>query len=219
MTVKEGPELVKFNVINPFTAFLAKELSLTQDQREVVSYGLQVLIYSSIGFASILTAGWLLGCFWTTFTAMVATACLRVVSGGAHSKTPLTCGILGVIIGPSLGKIAVFGGEVLASDTLLILLTVGFLVSIHLIWRLAPVDSPAKPISSEDKRARMRLISVAVLCFITAVQIVILYMVLKSHQLVLAASLGVWWQVFMLTRSAHRFTTFFDDLKERRWTG
>jgi accessory gene regulator B len=211
--------LVNFNVINPFTAFLAKELNLSQDQKEVVSYGLQVLIYSAVGFTSVLAAGWLLGCFWTTLAVMVSTACLRVVSGGAHSRTPLTCGILGVIIGPLLGKAAALGGYVLSPGAVLTLITAGFLVSLYVIWRLAPVDSPAKPISSVEKRARLRIVAVAVLCVITAVQIVILYQVLKAPQLVLAVSLGVWWQSFTLTRPAHRFTTLLDDLKERRWTG
>lgn len=211
--------MVKFNVVNPFAAFLQKELNLTQDQKEIASYGLQVLIYSLIGVGSILVAGWLLGCFWTTLTVMVSTGCLRVVSGGAHSKTPLTCGILGVFLGPSLGKMAALCGEMLSPSALLMLITVGFLVSLYTVSRFAPVDSSAKPISSVEKRGKLRFVSVAVLCSITAVQILLFYTVVKAPQIVLAASLGVWWQAFTLTGVGHRFVTFLDDLKERRWTG
>jgi len=38
----------------------------------------------------------------------------------------------------------------------------------------------------------------------------------KVSAVVLAVSLGIWWQAFSLTRPGHRFATILDTLMERR---
>lgn len=210
--------MLRLNIIQPLTLYLQKKLNLTQDEKEIASYGLQVLVYSVTGLLSILLTGWLLGCFWTTLTAVVSAGFLRVVSGGAHSRSPLTCNLLGIVVGVSLGKTAAIAGNHISQYPLLVIITIGFVVSFFTVWRLAPVDSPAKPISSPEKRRQLRLRALAVLCSITAAQFLLLAYG-QAASIILAASMGLWWQAFTLTRTGHWFATFMDNFKERGWTG
>jgi accessory gene regulator B len=195
--------------------YLKEKLSLTPEQEEIALYGLRMIVYTATGLFSILFVGWLIGCFATTLTVAMTAAFLRLFSGGAHAKSPLTCTLLGMIMAPAFGKIAATSVPFFASSILALIIVAGLLPSLVLIWRLAPVDSPAKPITSPAERRKFRLLSLLAALSITAGQ---LFLLLKGEAaaIVLAASLGLWWQTFTLTGAGHRFATLLDNLKERR---
>lgn len=194
---------------------MRKRLNLTPEEEELALYGLQTIVYPATGLLTILLAGWLLGCFRTTLTAALTAVSLRLLSGGAHARSPLTCNLLGMIIAPALGKVAAVAAPFFTPLGLALVVTAGFFPSVVLVWRLAPVDSPAKPINSPEQRRKLRALSVLLVLLITASQF---FFLLRGYAsaVVLAASLGLWWQAFTLTRAGHRFATLLDNFKERR---
>ncbi|PRR75078.1 accessory gene regulator ArgB-like protein [Neomoorella humiferrea] len=203
--------MLRFNLTRPAAAYLKEKLNLTPDEEEIALYGLQVIIYPLISLLSISLVGWLLGCLYTTLAATLTAAFLRLWSGGAHSRSPLTCTLLGAVVSPALGKTSLILTPHLSPFNLFIIVILGSLLSLTFVWRLAPVDSPAKPLLSPEYRQRMRRLSITSVFFIAAVQIALLATA-GAPAVVLALSLGLWWQTFTLTRAGHRFATLIDEI-------
>ncbi|KYH32898.1 accessory gene regulator ArgB-like protein [Neomoorella mulderi] len=203
--------MLRFNLTRPAAAYLKEKLNLTPDEEEIALYGLQVIIYPLISLLSISLVGWVLGCLYTTLAATLTAAFLRLWSGGAHSRSPLTCTLLGAVVSPALGKLSLVLAPLLNSFHLFIIVILGSLLSLAFIWRLAPVDSPAKPLLSPEYRKRLRRLSITSVFFIAAVQIALLAAA-GAQAVVLALSLGLWWQTFTLTRAGHRFATLIDEI-------
>lgn len=203
--------MLRFNLTRPAAAYLKEKLNLTPDEEEIALYGLQVIIYPLISLLSISLVGWLLGCLYTTLAATLTAAFLRLWSGGAHSRSPLTCTLLGAVVSPALGKTSLILTPHLSPFNLFIIVILGSLLSLTFVWRLAPVDSPAKPLLSPEYRQRMRRLSITSVFFIAAVQIALLAAA-GAPAVVLALSLGLWWQTFTLTRAGHRFATLIDEI-------
>lgn len=203
--------MLRFNLTRPAAAYLKEKLNLTPEEEEIALYGLQVIIYPLISLLSISLVGWLLGCLYTTLAATLTAAFLRLWSGGAHSRSPLTCTLLGAVVSPALGKTSLILTPHLSPFNLFIIVILGSLLSLTFVWRLAPVDSPAKPLLSPEYRQRMRRLSITSVFFIAAVQIALLAAA-GAPAVVLALSLGLWWQTFTLTRAGHRFATLIDEI-------
>lgn len=203
-----------FNLTRPAAACLREKLNLTPEEEEIALFGLQTITYPTVGFLCILFAGWLLGCLQTALAAAVTAFSLRLFSGGAHARSPLTCILLGMIITPLLGKAAALTAPLLSPSGLGLIIAAGFLPSLALFWRLAPVDSPAKPVAAPEQRRKLRFLSVTGVLLITAAQFVLLLKG-QDHSILLAMSLGLWWQAFTLTRSGHRFAAFTDDIMKK----
>lgn len=202
------------NVTRPAAAFLKEKLNLTSEEEEVALYGMQTITYFVTGFLSITVVGYLLGCLWTTLTVAVTAFVLRVFSGGAHSSSPLTCNLLGMVIVPLLGKTAAAAAPFLNPISLSSVVVFGSVPSLLINRRLAPVDSPAKPIANSEKRRKLRLLSSLAVLLLTAAQLTLSFYG-QIPSIILAVSLGLWWQTFSLTGAAHRFAAFIDDLKKK----
>ncbi|KFD40442.1 hypothetical protein DK28_0206270 [Peptococcaceae bacterium SCADC1_2_3] len=207
--------MLKLNFTKSIAAYLKEKLNLTPDEEEVALYGLQILIYTFTGFLAICLIGWLLGCFWTTLAVCLTAAGLRLFTGGAHSNSPLTCTLLGMVMVPLLGKIASLTAPFFTPLNVSLIIIPGFIISLIIIWRLAPVDSPAKPINSLEQRKKLRFYSVAMVLLLALGQA---FLLIKGQALtvVLALSLGLWWQTFTLTKTGHRFAIFTDNFKLRK---
>ncbi|MEW6172457.1 MAG: accessory gene regulator B family protein [Bacillota bacterium] len=201
----------RFNLIRPTASYLKEKLNLTTEEEEVAVFGLQLIFYPIIGNLSVLIVGWLLGCFWTTFAVLITIVALRLLSGGAHSNTPLICYLMGIVFVPLLGKLAQLTVPFLSSLSLSVAIIIGLMVSLVIFLRLAPVDCPAKPITDTAQRRKLRFYSIILILVFTAGQCLLLCND-KTLDLVWAVSLGLWWQAFSLTASGHRFAAFIDNL-------
>lgn len=202
--------MLRWNITRQAIDFLKKSLNLSQDDAEIALYGLQVLLYTTTGFLTISLMGWLWGCLAATLAVMLTTAVLRSFSGGAHSCSPLLCNLIGMIVVPLLGKAAVLWGSLLSRASLWWLVLPGFLITLLVVGRLAPVESPAKPLSSDEERRRFRLWSVQVVLLATALQVMMLFTERPSWS-ILAISFGLWWQAFTLTAAGRRLAAFLDN--------
>ena len=205
---------MKLNITRPFIAYLGNRLDLTTDQEEIALFGLQTFLYPIVNVSLVCLSAWLLGCLWGTVAAVMVVMVLRLFSHGAHSSAPLTCVLTSVVIFPALGKMAAVAAPHLTVQGLLLIIAAGFVPCSMLFWRLAPVDSPAKPISSGVERQRLRLYTLITACCILALQIFIL-ITFKSLAAALALSLGVWWQAVSLTRSGHRLAALLDNILQK----
>jgi len=203
------------NLPRQIAGYLRDKLELSAEQEEVALYSLEVFIYTGYAFLGAGLVGWLLGCLPATLTVALTIFVLRCFSGGAHSESPAGCTILSFLLIPLSAKLAVLIAPLFSLFFLVVLISAGFLLSLFLVWRLAPIDTPAKPVSSESERRRFKILSLLTVGIILLVQVSLLSFLssLTAVAAVLSLEAGLLWQVFSLTDPGRRFFAVFDHFK------
>lgn len=199
-------------VIDRFSKYLQKELSLNEDQREVVAFGFYMVVSFVFGYAAIAIVGWLLNVFWLAIAVAATGSVLRVVSGGAHSETMLNCTLFGAIVSPGLALIASFIYPFLSGPSLYLLVVAFWAFSLWGVLKYAPADTPQKPITGPAERRRYRTRSLGVLVTWVLVLGSGLIFGKVSGDIFLASTLGLSWQVFSLMPAGYWIAKRFDAL-------
>lgn len=192
---------------NAIANYLAKELQFDQDKKEVIAYGMFILIHTLISIGLVVIGGLVFGVLVESLIVSFTIAILRKASGGAHASRPGICAFVGMVIAVGFAKIIV----VLKITSVTASIGVGLVVVVigyYLINKLAPVDSSAKPIRKDSKRQSLKRKSIAILgvyCIIAIINI-IGYQLSKNTNLLSYTSCiyaGTMWQVFTLTQKGH----------------
>jgi len=197
--------------LEKLTIFLAKKTNLEKDKQEVLLYGLQVFFYSVSGFLAVISIAYIFNCLTEVTIVAITVGMLRSLAGGAHCSTHLRCTIVTASVFPLLGRAAVFleTANLFNPVPYIVLISISALIVILL---RAPVDSPAKPINTEEHRQRLRILSLAAVTFITILQFVLLKFESDlARKLIIAAGLGILWETFILTQTGHKFMAFLDN--------
>lgn len=196
--------------------YLKDRLGLSKEEEEVAVYSLEMIVYGSAGFVLVCVAGWLLKCLFAALIVLIVGALLRSFAGGAHSSSPYVCVLISTVVVPLLGKLAVIGALYLSYSVLVLVIAGGFMVSLAVVWRLAPVETPKKPVSSLQHRRQLRLLSLVFVLLVVAVQISLLLLIpsFQSAVAILAIEAGLLWQTFTLTQAGHHFAAAIDNFVE-----
>lgn len=197
-------------------AHMRKHLNFGEEEEKVIVYSFEVIFHTVFTIAAIYLAAWLAGCVPATMTVLAVASLLRSFSGGAHNESPLNCTLKCVAVYTLTGWIAtVFGGQIplLANAGFALL---ALLISLRLIWIYAPVDNPAKPITSESYRRKLRRLSLFAAVAISILQLTLLglnYSLYAPYSL--AAALGMIWQVSTLTPAGHKLVSIIDNISNK----
>lgn len=207
---------------NSIALKVSTELKLDNDNKEIIAYGMFALINIVLSIVLIIIFGLI---FHVTIEALIVCfvgSTLRKYSGGAHASSPSNCAMIGTII--CIGQALLFLfliGPVIAPGVVLLLGIWIFPLAYYLIYKLAPVDSPAKPIKSKEKRIRMKKSSIIVLsAYIIIVMANAAIYISSKNKSFLVYSLcifgGVAWQAFTLTHLGHstmnKIDAFFNHI-------
>lgn len=200
-----------FNLSKKAAAHMRKNLNFSDEEEEVVVYSFEMLFNYFFTFTLICLAAWFLGCLSTALTGTLVISLLRVFSGGAHSNASINCTFVSVVAATLIGKVSIIYGNQIPALVNITFVLVVFLISFRIMWVLAPVDNPAKPITSESHRKQLRRLSLAAVASISALQLALIninYSFFSQYSLV--AGLGVAWQTFTLTPAGHKFVHVID---------
>lgn len=185
---------------------IAKELDIETDQKAVINYGLFAMIQTSIAILIEIILGIMLGVLIPTLIISLIAVILRKYSGGSHAQTPEGCVFIGTVIsvGGALGVSWIPWSVV----TIIVLGVIIFSTSYYFIWRLAPVDSAAKPIRREEKKKLLKKRSIFILSIylVTVIVSLLLYLTNSDENLLLyiaSVYVGIGWQTFTLTDTGH----------------
>lgn len=201
-------------IINNLSGQLQRELELTEDNREIVAYGIYIFLSTVIGLISIVIVGWLLGVLKLALAVVLTASGLRILSGGAHSACLRNCTLLGVIVSPGIALSArSIYGYFIPQLMYALVVAVG-LLTLWSILAYAPADNANKPINNEMIKGRLRRLSLLYLIIWFVVIITIISGVFPTlrNDLVLASTLGLLWQAFSLTPSGYKLVAMIDDL-------
>lgn len=141
---------------------LARELSLSDDDRDIAAYALHGLFSVSFYISTLLVTGWLLGQLQHTIIVAATVAVLRTFMGGAHASTGWRCGLIGATMmnaGAAIAR-ALQGVAALHHPPVQAAAAVLFAaLALAAIAAYCPADVPAKPITNPVQRRWLRRIS------------------------------------------------------------
>lgn len=194
---------------------IAQELNLDEDKISVINYGIFSFIQIAICIGLVIIFGFIFNVVIEALIISFTISILRKSSGGVHATSPGRCAIIGTIASVGLGLISKY---INASFSLVIFGgSIAFIWSYYIIYKLAPVDSIAKPIKSIEKRNRLKKSSMMILSaylIIAVIEIIFFYFTKNSSILVysLCIYMGILWQIFSLTKCGHLVIGKLDKL-------
>lgn len=197
------------------TKTIENQLDLDNDRASIIEYGLYAFFQMSISILITAIIGAIFNVMIEALLISFVIAILRKSSGGVHASTSINCTIVGALVAVTpayLIKHISFN-----SNYIIIIGILLYIISFIIIYKLAPVDSPNKPIKKEDKIKRLKRGSIIILSIYMIVVLInlVLYYRTKSNVLLLYSSciyIGIIWQVFTLTKLGHVIVKIIDSL-------
>lgn len=187
---------------------ISQNLKLDKDREMILDYGAFNILQIAWSFLLIIILGTVLNVLEGAVVFAITVSILRKYSGGVHASSPNQCAVLGAIISVLF---PLFVNSILGYTdlTFIILVFVAFYPLLSLIvYKLAPVDSPAKPIVKVKKIQQLKKRSILVLniFFIITFILIIHFIKLNSYFFIRTALYilaGLIWQTFTLTSMGH----------------
>lgn len=192
--------------MNNIATKIAKELDLDNNNKEVIAYGMFALTHITLSIVLIMIFGALFNVFKEALIISFTANILRKYSGGAHAKSPRNCAIIGTFVAVGQALVIVFLVKYIFNIFIIAFLgCIIFALSYCLIYKLAPVDSIAKPVKTVTKKNKMRKGSIFILGGYIVIILFNLYLYIHTKKFdFLVDSLciygGTMWQCFTLTK-------------------
>lgn len=185
---------------------IGNELNYSDEKKAVINYGLFALVQIAISIILVLFFGLIFNVAMESLIILVVISVLRQSSGGAHASSPSTCTFVSTVL--SVGMALLIKNINLNFRFIMILTSIIFTWAYYILYKLAPVDSPAKPIRTESKKKRLKKSSILILSFyllIVLMNVSGYYFTKNSNLLVYTGCIhvGLLWQMFSLTSTGH----------------
>lgn len=198
---------------NKIAEKIAFELNFDRNKKEVIAYGMFALLQMILSVGLVAFVGALFNVLIEALIISFTVSILRKYSGGAHASSSISCILLGTLI--CIGQaIAVkfLGNQQVTLNFMILSGAIVFIWSYFIVYKFAPVDSPAKPIKNEDKRKRMKKGSIIILSVYVVIVIIslVMYYFIRNSMVInycLSIYIGVLWQVLTITTYGNTFVT------------
>ncbi|EPY2309601.1 MULTISPECIES: accessory gene regulator ArgB-like protein [Clostridium] len=203
-------------ISNSVATKIASELNLDNDRKEVIAYGTFAFFHTIFSIFLIVMFGYLFNIQIEALLISFTISILRKFSGGVHATSPNNCAIIGTIICVGFAIIVVFLTSSLINLDILLFLGLIIFVSYYIIYKLAPVDSKAKPIKKSKKIKRLKkssIITLSVYLVIILINFVLYYKMANKKFIIysLCVYSGIVWQTFTLTQYGHLVVKKLDN--------
>ncbi|GAA0761357.1 accessory gene regulator B family protein [Clostridium sartagoforme] len=194
---------------------LKNQLNLNEDKASIIEYGLFAFFHMSISILLVAVIGLIFNVMIEALIISFVVAILRKFSGGAHASTALNCAIVGVLISVIPAYIT---KNLNFNINYIIFIGIPlYIISLIIVYKLAPVDSPNKPIKKQEKIKKLKkgsIILLSIYMIIVAFNVIIYY-ISKNHIFLVYSAciyIGMLWQVFTLTKYGHILVNIVDSL-------
>ena len=208
---------------NNIASKVAGELNLSNDQREVIAYGAFAILQMLYSILIVVLFGLLFHVVIEALIISFTISILRKYSGGIHASSPGRCLVIGTVVCTGQAVLISYViGEWASLGIVLFLGLLFFTWSYYIVYKLAPVESPAKPIKREEKRKKMKKGSIIILSaylFIILINCILYLFTREKVFMVYSLCIygGIIWQVFTLTNGGHlilgKVDTFLKSFK------
>lgn len=186
---------------------ISAETSKTEEQSEIISYGLKILLFEAMVPAFIVIISCLLGiCKYSIFTSIVF-ALLRFTAGGIHARSRIECFLEYSIFIFLTVYLAI---TIQLSFSVYILF---FIIILTVLIMYAPGDTDKKPINSKKQKKRLKKAAILILVILYAVAIPLKALDTALYNMILLSS---FYSMLLLTPLAYKITGCKNSIKNNR---
>jgi len=188
---------------------IAKELSLSDDRREIIQYGLVYLLSQLLTIVLLLIVAYALKITNEVIILALCSALLRKYSGGAHCSSPLRCSLLSIV---TVLLLVLLSKCIYSLNPIIIIAFVVLinLLSVTIYFIYAPQDTPSKPIRNARKKKILKTKSVIISIFMLLICTSLLYFNFIYTSILI--SLGSFNQALTLTKPGKVYVNFSDRI-------
>lgn len=198
----------------------------SEEQQEIAAFALTLLISNLFTLALLAALAAAAGVLPQALVMAASAGALKAFAGGAHFSTGWRCGVVSALAATGAAQVAAAAGPFLVQALaggpgVLLAVALGAAVA-AVMGRYAPVDVPAKPITSPRQRARLRAFAVALSLLWTALSAALFAAWGPGHvrsewmgTLWLASAIGFLWESFSVLPPGMRFVCWLDRRIER----
>ena len=191
-------------MVERFCNFILKKMKnkmpeITDEQGEVILYGLELLLGEIPKILLLFLIGFLLGVGWYVLFAFIVIAPYRGVSGGFHLHTHIGCIITTMLF--YIGNVFISKYLFLDSIEKYILIGLAFIFGILMISMYAPADTENVPIISKAERKKKKILS-----YILLSVMLIAALIIQDRMLSNILIIGSIIQTITITRIAFKLT-------------
>lgn len=202
-------------VVQGVSGYIARELNLSDKEKDRIRFALEVLISTLMSLALSLVLALILGIIKAVFFVIIAGAALKASAGGIHLKSPLECAVSTALVTSVLGLIATRYSQVLYKNGVWIVL-ISFLYILFSLLLWSPADVPEKPIKEIRKRQQLKKISILIsFAFILLVGFLFLLGASRYSVVIFSILGGLLFQSFTISPAAYRLHNLYYNLKNR----
>jgi len=196
---------------------IAANLSMDNDQEEVLAYGAFALIQTIISILSVAIFGIIFNVLIESLFISFAAAILRKFSGGVHATSPMNCALIGMIIFGGLALLVKYCVMNIGFLYLAVAMFIAFVFAFYVMHKYSPVGCANKPLKNENTRKRLKRQSLIFVLSLLIANIILTTIYLKTkqiHLLSIAAciSAGVAWQSITMVSLGHKIIDRLDKL-------
>ncbi len=198
--------------INKWSYSCAKGLAIVLEEshqkKAEYYFGFQIAIGSIVKTATLVAVSTILGVLIPALIVYISFALLRKVAGGYHMDTYGKCLLVSTGFFVAAALLAKHTYRYWSITGLVILITFTFTVSIYMIVKYAPKDTPNRLITDIDEKRRFKTLSIVYICIWLLVVTTLTVFGMKMYTLLLCFS--VLQEIFAITPTGHKF---FDKIK------
>lgn len=190
-------------------------LDADQERIAVMAYGLTALLQLLLIFAAALLFGLVFGFLVEAMIVFFSVGFLRRLIGGAHAAKFDGCIVISVFCIALFSALAHYVLLLCGFWVTCVASVIIYILASCLIYRLAPVDSPNKPVRAPEKIRRLRRGAGVVMVVFSLLTVVMLFLQWKGYAFisyVWALDLSLLWQTCMLTAIGRRLVNIVDHL-------
>lgn len=179
--------------------YLSCEMSYDQDKKEILSYGLQIVIGGFFKIITLLSLSYLLGIFSYTMVGMLSFSAFRTIIGGVHQDTYAKCFVTSISMLIMIGFIGKHLYFVSAHNLTAAWIVLGFALIVTIIW--VPAGTEKKEIKNKKTRLIMKIKALGLLL----IWVILLVLSTRYHYQYYAFSSisGVFFTFFLVTPPAY----------------
>lgn len=211
-------------ISNKLAYNIAGVLKLDEDQQEIIAYGAFNLLQTLWALLWVAIFGLAFGVVVEAMIVTFTIALLRKYSGGAHFSSPNRCAVIGGIVSALLALIITVVFPLININVIIPLELILLLFCYYNIAKLAPVDSPAKPITKIEKRKLLMKQSILVFNIMITIILILTILYFRYNTTLFLQwggliFIGIAWQTLTLTSPGHQFFYKIDETFKIRKRG
>jgi len=184
---------------------VAAVLNENHNKRAVYYYGFYIIFGSLVKGTILISLSLLLGVVVPALLTVLVLGSLRMFAGGFHFDTYGKCLFVTLVLVISAALISKYTYSYWSITAIAIFLILIFVVSLFMLIKYAPKDTPTKPITEPEAIKKYKRLSIAYLSILLVISVVLAIFNLKMY--VIAIGFGILLEIFTITPAGHSFFT------------